>query len=206
MRPFPLACLKKTAAPVAAAFLCAVLPALLPAVLLASCAADQSNTTRFSVDDFEEMGAKMAKSLQACPAIQKRTPGDAPWMVSVQKVTNESSDILTPGEQWYAVKRVQASAPIQKMWESHRIQFILNAEEAALQTGSKPEEFDANYAKDRKVTHVITATYRSATRSQSDARSDLYVCTFEMKDIKTGKSVWSDEFIIKRQAFGSLRD
>ncbi len=202
MRPFPFARLPKPAAPVAAAFLCAALPA----ILLAACAADPSNTTRFSVEDFEEMGAKMAKSLQTCPAIQKRVASDAPWLVSVQKVTNLSSDILTPGEQWYAVKRVQASAPIQKMWESHRIQFVLNAEEAALQTGAQPEEFDANYAKDRRVTHVITATYRSATRNQSDVRSDLYVCIFEMKELATGISVWSDEFTIKRQAFGSLRD
>lgn len=198
MRIIPSLRPMKPAAPVAAAFLCAV--------TLASCRADQSNTTRFSVEDFEEMGAKMAKSLQACRAIQERTPTDAPWTVSVQKVTNLSSDILTPGEQWFAVKKVQASAPIQKMWDSHRIRFVLNADEAALQTGRHPEEFDANFSKDRKVTHVITATYRSATRNQADARTDLYVCIFEMKDLKTGQSVWSDEFTIKRQAFGSLRD
>lgn len=189
--------LMKPAALVAAAFLCPLLP---------SCRADQSNTTRFAVEDFEEMGLKMAKSLQACPAIQKRVGTDVPWTVSVQKVTNLSSDILTPGEQWFAVKRVQASAPIQKMWESHAIKFMLNADEAALQTGRQPEEFDANFSKDRKVTHVITATYRSATRSQADARTDLYVCIFEMKDLATGQSVWSDEFTLKRQAFGSLRD
>lgn len=187
----------KPAAILAAAFLCVFLPA---------CRADQSNTTRFAVEDFEEMGFKMAKSLQACPAIQKRVGTDAPWTVSVQKVTNLSSDILTPGEQWFAVKRVQASQPIQSMWKSHAIHFVLNADEAALQTGRQPEDFDANYAKDRKVTHVITATYRSATRNQGDARTDLYVCIFEMKDLATGESVWSDEFTIKRQAFGSLRD
>ncbi len=48
-------------------------------------------------------------------AIRARTPQDAPWTVSVQKVTNLSSDILTPGEQWYAVKKIQSSQPIRQL-------------------------------------------------------------------------------------------
>lgn len=187
-----------------AAFAPAIAAVLLSA--LTACHPNLANTTRFSVEDFQEIGAKMAASLRACEAIRARTPQDAPWTVSVQKVTNLSSDILTPGEQWYAVKKIQSSQPIRQLWDSHHVELVLNAEEAALQTGQQPQEFDANYAKDRKVTHVITATYRSATRNQNDARSDLYVCIFEMKELATGKSVWSDEFLIKRQAFGSLRD
>lgn len=173
---------------------------------LTACHPDLANTTRFSVEDFQEIGAKMAASLRGCEAIRARTPQDEPWTVSVGKVTNLSSDILTPGEQWYAVKKVQSSQPIRQLWDSHHVELVLNAEEAALQTGRQPGEFDAEYAKERKVTHVITATYRSATRNQADARSDLYVCTFEMRESATGKTVWSDEFLIKRQAFGSLRD
>lgn len=180
--------------------------AVLLCLTLTGCHTTERASTRMRVEDFEEMAQKMAASLRACPAIAGRTPGDKPWVVSFQKVTNLSSDILTPGEQWFPMTFIQGSQPIRQLWDSHRIRFVVNAEEAALQTGAQPQEFDANYAAERRVTHVVTATYRSATRSQSDARSDLYVCIFEMRDLATGQSVWSDEFLIKRQAFGSLRD
>lgn len=177
------------------------------AATLAGCRAAPA-TSRMSVEDFEEVAAQFAKSFGASPVLANRGPRSEPMVVAFQKVLNLSGDILTPGEQWAAINRVRSARPLERMWDEKQVAFVLSADQARRQVASGIEETrqGSGFAGERRPTHVVTATLQGTRRAQAGERTDMYVWHFEMLELRTNQLVWSGECLIKRQAFGSLRD
>lgn len=183
--------------------------AMLGLCLLMACA--PARTTRTTPEDFQEMAAQMAASLSRSPAILDRTADSPPWVISVQKVTNLTTDVMTPSQQWYVIARLRNSLPIQKLWDGKRISFIIPAEQvqrmrADPDIGLDSGNMNADFGSQRQPTHVMTAVFRSATRAQAQVRTDLYYAEFEIMELAGGLPVWTDRFEYKRQAFGHVWD
>jgi hypothetical protein len=181
------------------------LTALLLAATLAGCATARS--TRVTVEDFSEMSNAMAQSLARSPWLDQRTPASEPITVSIEKVQNLSSDVMTQGEQWYVIQKLRSSLPITALWDQKAVRFVIPPEKQQLvrqDAALQPEA--ADYGSERRPTHLMSATFRSITRADATNRTDLYYCEFEILDLATRLPVWTDKFEFKRAAAGHVLD
>lgn len=185
----------------------AVMVLLVWVAWLAGCKSPQ--TSRIQVDDYIQMTSAMAQSLRQSDAFAARSAASEPWIVSFDKVLNLSSEIMTQGEQWGVVAMVRSAQPINSLWDDKRVAFVIPAQYAIDQRGTlDAERADKGFGTERRVTHTITATFRSVTRIGEDGkgRTDVYACEFQMLDLNTNEPVWIDTFEFKRVAKGSVRD
>lgn len=176
-------------------------------------------STRLNIDDFDAMTEAMAQSLLSSDALAGRGADSEPWVVSIDKVLNLSDDVMTVNEQWSIMMQVRGAVPIRALWDEKALRFVLPAERVVEMRGStntppdtspdmSPDtaDFAEGFGNQRRVTHTMTATFRSVTRAQAKTRSDLYYCQFDLVDLTTGEPVWSDRFEFKRQARGHMWD
>jgi hypothetical protein len=177
-------------------------------MILSSCASKPiGESTRLTIDDIDAMTAAMAQSLLSSEALAKRGPDSEPWVVSIDKVLNLSDEVMTPNEQWSIMAQVRGAAPIRALWDEKAVRFVIPPEHVvALRNSEYGPDFADGFGGDRKVTHTMTATFRSVTRAQAKRRSDLYYCEFDLLAFATGEPVWSDRFEFKRQAKGHVWD
>jgi hypothetical protein len=174
--------------------------------LLLSCSTPP-RTTRMTVDDIEAMGAAMAQSLASSDALRGRDAESPRWTVSIDKVLNLSSDVMTDAEQWAIMARLRSTLPVSRMAEQHNLHFVLPPEKLALlREHPDAPELAEGLAGRREVTHTLAATFRSVTRATGDRRSELYYCEFELFDLRAGRPVWTDRFEYKRAAHGKIWD
>ncbi len=177
---------------------------LMLAVSLVAGCASPPRTTRITVADFNAMAAEMSQSLLQSEALAQRGPTSKPWVITVDKVTNLSDDVMTASEQWAVMQRIAGSLPVQAMRKQKQVSFVLprGRSDALLEAGET--ELPGNIR--RTPTHMLHATFRSAARAQANRRSDLYFCVFELFDVAGGEPVWTDRFEYKRQARGEVWD
>jgi hypothetical protein len=160
-----------------------------------------------TIADFQTMAASMAQSLLTSQALADRHPDSPPWTVSIDKVTNLSSDVMTQEEQWAIVAMLRGAAPMQALWDEKNVRFVLPPEQVlALRHDPDAAEFHHNFAQDRHPTHTMAATFFSVTRATATQRTELYYCEFEILDLARHQSVWIDKFEYKRLAQGHLWD
>jgi hypothetical protein len=176
--------------------------------LLTGCAVTRPQTTRMTVDDLNEMAAQMAQSLAADEDFRSRTPQSEPWVISINKALNLSTDIITEGERWFVVQKLRSSLPIQALSKQKNVTFVIPAERMAMMKrdprfGVKDE---AGFGEERKPTHTMTATFRGSERATALARTDSYYCEFEILNLSTGEPAWTDKFEYKRAAVGHIWD
>lgn len=143
---------------------------------------------------------EMAGKLRTSRFLAGRGPDSPPLIIAVHKVENLSSDIISQAEQWYMVQKVKNSLPLAALSREKNIVFTMPAEHVrgARERGTVAQDF----AKQRKPTHVMSATILSATRAAGRDRTDLYYCEYAITDLSTGEIVWADKFEFKRLAHG----
>lgn len=160
-----------------------------------------------TASDLTHMSTAMAQSLAQSDALAQRGPTSEPWYITVNKVMNLSSDVMTASEQWLVIARLRAELPLLALREQKNITFVLPAERVA-QLRNHPDyvEYDERFGSERQVTHEMSATFRSITRAQAKDRTEVYYAEFEVVDLATGSPVWSDRFEFKREARGHVWD
>ena len=163
-------------------------------------------TTRMTATDINEMGAKVAQSLLASKAIASRTAKSPAWIISIDKVRNLSSDVMTSDEQWAIMAHLRGSLPMQTLANDKNVHFVLPPERVAQLRSDLGMQVEQKGFGRSTPTHELVATFRSITRATSDSRTDLYYCQFELVDLRTGVPVWSDKVEFKRHAVGSILD
>ena len=165
--------------------------------------ANPPRSTRMTTDDLETISQELAAGLAASDIITDRGSNSPLWVVSIDKVQNLSSDVMTEGEQWSVVHRIRGSLPIQALWTQKNIRFVVPPDRRdALQASG---EFES-YGSTRRPTHQMTVTFRSVTRADAQHRSELYYCEFELIDLLSSQLVWSDKYEYKRAAVGHVWD
>lgn len=176
-------------------------------LLLAGACATTQRSTRMTNDDLVEMSRAMAQSLTLSPWLAERGPDSTPIVVSIDKVRNLSSDVMTESEQWFVIQRLRSSLPITALWDQKKVRFVIPPQrrEAMQRRDDLGPDAD-NFGTQRQPTHQMTATFRSITRADATHRTDLYYCEFEILDITAGTPVWIDKFEFKRDARGHVLD
>jgi len=163
-----------------------------------------------TLDDLNTITAAMTQSLAQSDAIMGRTPNSPMWVISIDRVTNLSSDLMSESERWYVIQKIRSSLPIQAFSKQKNIRFVISAERLDairrdpnldLGPGQSPA-----FGSKRKPTHQMTATFRSVTRAQATQRTELYYCEFELIELAGGEPVWIDRFEYKRGATGHIWD
>lgn len=183
----------------------AVVACAVAALSLTAC--QPSRSTRMTAEDLEEMARAMAQSLAASPAIVQRNADSPRWVVSIDKVLNLTSDVMTPAEQWYVIARLRSSLPMSALAESRNIVFVIPAEQARrMRSDPDAQTFSEDFASDRRPTHQMTATFRSVDRAIAMHATTMYYAEFELIDLTTGEPVWIDRFEYKREARGHVWD
>ncbi len=162
-----------------------------------------------TVDDYEHIAAEIGTRLSANMAgggfLAARGPNDEKMVIAIQKVQNLTNDIMSEPTRWYLMARVRDSLPVGSLSREKNVAFVIPAERLrqARQRGMLREE-DAPM--DRRPTHVMSATFRSVTRSTGRERTDLYYCDYAITDLGSGEVVWTDKVEFKRAASGRTWD
>ncbi len=174
---------------------------------LTACAATPQRSSRMTADDFDAMIAAMAASLAHSDPVALRTADSPRWVITIDRVLNLSSDVMTDAEQWAIMARLRGAAPIRALWDQKNIRFVIRAERVEkIRRDPDLYAFDDSFGAERRPTHQMSATFRSITRATARDRTDLYYCEFEILDMASGEPVWSDRFEYKRSAHGHVWD
>ncbi|MBI1369582.1 MAG: hypothetical protein GC162_13120 [Planctomycetes bacterium] len=173
------------------AFLCCLLT-------LAACGAPQVNNTRLDAADLVAMSDQMTASLIASPAVVARTAASEPWIISMDRVSNQSNDIIPDREKWAFIARLRAQLSQSRALSERNLKFVLSyntAGEVAERVGDRITP-----------THLLTATFYSATVANHQTRSDTYLCAFQLMSAKDDQILWEDKYEIKRAVMRNKLD
>lgn len=183
-----------------------VMLALLTAAGLTGCSS-APKSSRMTAADMTDMAQAMASSLAQSETVRQRTPQSPRWVIAIQKVENLTQDVMTESEQWGVMARLQGSLPITALYDQRNIRFVIPAERTrAIRQQPDLKGYEQAFGGERAPTHVMTATFRSATRADARNRSDYYYCDFVMQELASGQTVWNDRFEYKRIAKGHVWD
>lgn len=157
-----------------------------------------------TVDDYVHIATEMAEKLRSSRFLVERSSQSPELVFAVNKVQNLSSDIISVPTQWYMQERVVNSLPLAALSREKNISFVMPAEKVR---GAKAAlEVDEHFGADRRPTHVMSATFRSVTRSAGKDRTDLYYSEYAIADLSSGEIVWTDKVEFKRAAHGVAWD
>jgi hypothetical protein len=176
---------------------------LLPLPLLTACSSGPK-TTVLTTGDLDATTADMAAKLASSKFLAARNAESPKMTIAISKVENLSSDIISEGEEWMLVQKVRDSLALVELGKQRNIAFVIPAEH--LKAGQARGNLDADFAKGRKPTHEMDATFRSATRSKGTDRTDAYLVEYRITTLATGELVWDESFEFKRVAKGLSYD
>jgi len=173
---------------------------------LAGCGTPPRAQTTFLTNvDLVDMTDRMAESFARTPAIAVRTPRDAPWIISIARVANNTNQIITDNERWAYVGRLRAVLTQSVVSDRRSLVWIVPPERwpliaSELSLIGEPPDLR------RPPTHLMTAQFDALTETARDGRSDAYVCSFQLVDLATGSLVWEDAWEVVRTVRGVTYD
>lgn len=169
---------------------------------LIACAATP-RSSRLTTEDFTDFAVELSARLGQSDFLRSRGPDSPPMIVSVSRVENLSTDLLSEGERWYLMDRVIDSRTMDALARQKNIRFVIPAEKLELlRARLEAEGRDVPIASGRAPTHAMTARLRSITRTAGRDRTDLYDFQAAITTLADGATVWTDTFAIKRIAAG----
>lgn len=171
---------------------------------LGGCAGSPARSTRLTDTDLTEFSHEMALRLRESDWMRERDERSQRMVVTINKVENLTTDLLSRGEQWAFVARVRSAEALVGLGRQKNFAVVMPVEhlQEGKDRGNLPEDFAAN----RAPTHEMSATLRSATRSGGGQRTDVYLCEFRATRLADGVLEWTDTFEIKRAAVGLSYD
>ena len=171
---------------------------------LVSCAAPAARTPFLKSVDVVEMTDQMAESFASDPVIGARNPNDKPWVISIDRVVNHTNQIVGPREKWLYVTRLRSVLAQSDLSGRCHVYWVVNPERWPL---AADEIADRDNATTRMPpTHVLAAEFHSLTNTSSAGRSDMYMCSFQLTDVRDGRLVWEDRWEVKRAVSGLTFD
>lgn len=181
---------------------------LLAALFLSGCASAVAagTNTSLSGDDLIAMTDKMSISILASPGVQQALAKNHRLKVVIQPVENYmTGEILPQGPAQTFVARVRellaAHAPDQFQWIMNKADYhAVRAREleGAHNLGPDPESLQPDYA--------LTARFDSLANVSSKVRSEGYLCTYELTDLRTRETLWTDKYEVKKTAVKGFLD
>ena len=172
---------------------------------LPACSPPRVQTTFLRSVDLVDMTTRMAESFAATPAIATRTPASPRWIISIDKVANNTNQIIPEGEKWAYIGRLRAQLAQTRISDERNLVWIVPPErwpEIAREIDATAEPRDLRLP----PTHVMTATFSALTTTSGQGRADAYLCAFQLVDLGSGALVWEDAWEVKRDIAGKTWD
>ena len=175
----------------------------------------QARTTFLTSADLVEMTDRMARSFTRDEIIASRSSSDEPWVISIYRVVNHTNQIMPERERWMYIGRLRA------LLAQCRLEMTLANQTDVSQQRSliwivPPErwpmiaqELGADhepYGLRMNPTHQLTAEFHTLTNTSAAGRSDAYLCSFQLIDLRSGSIVWEDSWEVKRAVRGLTFD
>jgi len=174
--------------------------------MLAGCGgAPKVRTTFLNSVDLVSMTDRMAESFALDDVISARNATEDPWVISINRVSNHTNQIIPERERWLYMARLRsrlAQSEIAKerslIWVVPPDRWMAVADE--LSDPHEPAELRMT------PTHQLTADFYTLTNSTGQGRSDAYLCSFQLFQLQTGAIVWEDAWEVKHWAKGRTYD
>lgn len=143
--------------------------------------------------DIAQMTDQMAQDLANAPTIAYRDAISPDWVWSMDRVRNLSEHPMTDAEKWATMARFRTLLSESRFARERNIAFVLPPNEWKRYAS---EMFDPAAAR-LTPTHALRAEFRSDTSSSMRARSDAYLCAFQLIDLSDGAIVWESAYETK---------
>lgn len=183
---------------------------LVAAVMLAAtasgCASAVSAGTNTALDgdDLVRMTDRMSMSIVASPGVREAVAKEGRLRVVIQPVENYmTGEILPAGPKRAFVARVRellaAHARGEFQWVMNKSDYYaVRATELERDLGPNPDSLRPDYA--------LTARFDSLTNEDSKVRSSGYLCTYQLTDLRTRETLWTDKYEVKKTAVKGFLD
>jgi hypothetical protein len=159
-------------------------------LLFGGCSAPQIQNTRLGSEDLVKMTDRMTKSLLAYDVIRSRNSESPAWIMGLDRVSNRTNDIMPDREKWAFMARLRGELASAKGLRDRNVRFVLSRDRSqALAERTAPRV---------QPTHLLTATFYAVTTATRSARSDAYLCTFQLMEASSTKILWEDKYELKR--------
>jgi hypothetical protein len=157
-------------------------------------------------DDLVRMTDRMSMSILASPGVQRAIAKDGRLRVVIQPVENYmTGEILTAVLKQAFVARVRellaAHAPERFLWVMNKGDYYAvraRELEGRRDLGPNPEAIQPDYA--------LTARFDSLTNENSEVRSSGYLCAYELTDLRTRETLWTDKYEVRKTAVKGFLD
>ncbi len=179
---------------------------LLFVLALAACASPpQTRTTFLNSVDLVNMTDRMARSFTQDDRIGTRNEEDEPWVISIYRVVNHTNQIIPERERWMYIGRMRALLAQTDVAQRRNLIWIIPPERwpiVADELGTSHEPYGLRM----NPTHQLTAEFHTLTHTSAAGRSDAYVCSFQLIDLRSGTIAWEDAWEVKRAVSGRTFD
>lgn len=171
-------------------------------------APEASRTSRVRLGDMNVVVEQTVAKLAGSDWMAARGGDSERVVIGVEAVENRSSDVITRSERWYMMQSVANEVISSGLGRARNVSVVIPA--ARLEAASRRGSFgdSALTARDRNVTHSLTATIESITRSRTEGgaggegREDFYSVVYRVVDLESGELVWEDRVEFTRVALG----
>jgi hypothetical protein len=162
-------------------------------------------TTFLQSVDLIEMTDRMAASLAGAPAITGRDAASERWVVSMERISNRTNQLIPDGEKWLYVARLRARLAAADLSREANLVWVMPPERwtevaTELDDPREPRELRT------PPTHQLTGTFLALTTTSGAGRSDTTVCSYQLVDLATGELVWEGSWEVKRAVSGRTYD
>jgi hypothetical protein len=172
-------------------------------VLAAGCGRPpEARTTFLRSVDLVDMTDHMSQSFAADEVIGARGPGETAWIVSIDRVVNNTNQIIRDDEKWLYVARLRARLAQSDLARDRSIIWVMPPE----RWPAAPDEHGGPEAPRLQPTHLLTAEFHALTTTSHLGRADTYVCSYQLLDLHTGTITWEDAWEVKYAASGLTYD
>lgn len=176
-------------------------------LLIGGCASAVAvgQSTALDSGDLVAMTDDMAMKILGSPAVQAAIAKEGSLKVVVEPVVNEMrAEVLPRGPADAFTARLRTllahHAPGKFTWIMNRDAFyeLRNQELSGVDLGPDPDAVNPEYA--------LTATFTSLANENSAGRTDYYVCTYSLTNLKTRAVLWSGDYEVQKRAVKGFLD
>jgi hypothetical protein len=165
-------------------------------------AVSHGHNTALDSANLVEMTEDMTVKILADPEVQAQLARRGKLKVVIQPVENRMvGEVLPRGAKEAFVARLrsllQERAPQRFTWVMNRDNWYA-IREKELDPGPDPDRVQPEYA--------LTARFSSITDESSKHRSSYYLCVYNLTDINSGQTLWTDKYEVKKSAVKGFLD
>jgi hypothetical protein len=160
---------------------------------------DQSN--RLSIGDMRLIVDETVQQFRASPWVAERDATSPPAVITFDRVTNDTRDVITRSELWYLAQAVAGSVVRDRsLRDEKNISMVVPADR--LRDARRRGAITAESGADRNPTHTISAVISEIERTDGDVSRVFYQANYQLDRLADGAIVWTDEVVFEREALG----